>query len=91
MKKVLILAAHPDDDILGCGGILSRYQKEINFKVIFLGEGSTCRYKVPESSEAIKEIKVRNGYAKNALNSLGVSEFSFYNLPCGRFNNIPLI
>ena len=25
------------------------------------------------------------------MNSLGVSEFSFYNLPCGRFNTKPLI
>ena len=46
---------------------------------------------MPKSIDAIKEIKIRNEYAVNALNSLGVSDYSFYDLPCGRFNTIPLI
>jgi len=91
MKKVLIISAHPDDDILGCGGILSKFKGGVNFKVVFIGEGSTCRYSTPDSNEAKKEVEIRNTYAKEALGLLGVNDYSFYNLPCGRFDIIPLI
>lgn len=41
MSRILIFAAHPDDEILGCGGFISKYGKEFNIKVVFLGEGSS--------------------------------------------------
>ena len=44
-KKILIIVAHPDDEVLGCGGFISKYKNKYDFKVIFLAEGSSCRYK----------------------------------------------
>ena len=39
MKRVLIISAHPDDEMLGCGGLISKHQpKGVQFKVIFLWE-----------------------------------------------------
>ena len=29
MNKVLIIAAHPDDDILGCAGLMSKYRNQV--------------------------------------------------------------
>ena len=87
----MILSSHPDDDILGCGGILSKFSKQVKFKIIFIGEGSSCRFDNPKSDKAKKEIKHRNLCAKNALDVFNVKEFSFYNLPCGRLDQIPLI
>ena len=44
MKKILIVAAHPDDEVLGCGATVARLVKE-GFEVftLILGEGVTSR------------------------------------------------
>ena len=91
MNKVLIIAAHTDDEILGCGGLLSNLRDQAEFKVVFVAEGTTCRYDKPSCQEAQKEIELRNGFAVKALNSLGVTHYCFYNLPCGRLDNTPQI
>ena len=44
MKKILIIAAHPDDEVLGCFGTVSRLIKEGNEAyTLILGEGKTSR------------------------------------------------
>ena len=73
-NKVLIIAAHPDDDILGCGGFMSRYRGVYKIKVLFVAEGSTCRFNEPNSDKARKEVLERNKMGINALNSLSVND-----------------
>lgn len=92
MNKVLIICAHPDDEVLGCGGFISKYRElGVEFKVIFIGEGSTCRFDDLKSSEVVNSIKNRNDSAINALRFLNVHNLEFHNLPCGRFDQIPII
>tara|TARA_B100001250_G_C19798976_1_gene790088 strand:- start:1223 stop:1918 length:696 start_codon:yes stop_codon:yes gene_type:complete len=91
--RILIIAAHPDDDILGCGGFISKYSDSIDFRVIFIAEGSSCRFSYSEiKTQPVQEtIKFRNDNGIEALKVLGVSNFNFYNLPCGRLDQISLI
>ena len=93
MNKVLIIAAHPDDDILGCGGLISKYRGQIEFRVIFIAEGSSCRFSEEEfnGKEVTKIIEERNSFAVRALKLLGVNNYYFYNLPCGRLDQVPII
>lgn len=92
MKKIMIISAHPDDEVLGCGGLLSKFKdKGPEIKVLFIGEGSTCRYEDFKSQDAQKDIQIRNDYALSALNLLGVSNIEFNNLPCGRLDMEPVI
>lgn len=90
-NRVLIISAHPDDDILGCGGTISKFSDKIEFRVIFIAEGTSCRYQDPTCQESLEEIEVRNNYGELALNYLGVTNYHFYNLPCGRLDQVPLI
>ena len=40
-QKILVICSHPDDEILGCGGAISRHISEGDIvKVIYTHEGS---------------------------------------------------
>ena len=90
MKRVLIVAAHPDDEILGCGGVISRFSDSTEFRVVFVSEGTSCRYADPAAH--IEEIEENMQIRKSsALRALGSVPASFYDLPCGRLDQVPQI
>ena len=92
IKRALVIAAHPDDECLGCGGVISKFiEIGIEIKVLFLGEGSTCRYDNQSCREALKAIELRRRNAILALKILGVKDYDFFDLPCGRFDQVPVI
>jgi LmbE family N-acetylglucosaminyl deacetylase len=94
MNRVLIIAAHPDDDILGCAGLLSKNRNTgKEFRVIFIAEGTSCRFssEVINSIEVKDEILKRNNFGIDALKFLGVNDYRFFDLPCGRLDTIPII
>ena len=44
-KKIFVVVAHPDDDILGCGGTIANLIKQKKkLKVVFIAEGTSCRF-----------------------------------------------
>ena len=49
--NILIVAAHPDDEVLGCGGTMARYAEEHEVHVLIIGEGLTSRLDDRERAE----------------------------------------
>lgn len=92
-KRVLIIAAHPDDEVLGCGGLIAQQRNRTEFSCLFLAEGISARYSKDkqESKECLGEIKYRNDCALRALSFLNILNFKFINYKCGGLNHLPII
>lgn len=91
-EKIIIFVAHPDDEVLGCGGFITKYSSDNKFKVVFIAEGETCRMKKNETLKHYKKnITERNNQSKKALRLLGVQNLNFYNFRCGELHKMPML
>ena len=62
MIKNLIIAAHPDDEVIGCGGTIAKLISEgQKIFILFMAEGVTARFEKNQmdSFKAKKEIFIR--------------------------------
>jgi N-acetylglucosamine malate deacetylase 1 len=85
-KNILVVAAHSDDETLGCGGTLAKFSKAGHqIRVVFMTNGTGAR---GEDSEAAAE---RETDAKNALNALGVNNYINYGFPDNQLDQVALL
>jgi len=91
-KKNLIIAAHPDDEIIGCGGTAARLIKEgQQVYTLILGEGITARDKKRSSEKRESEIKLLKQQVVEANKIIGVTDVFAYDFPDNRFDTVPLL
>jgi len=89
--NVLVLAAHPDDEVLGCGGTIARLSNEGHkVTVAILGQGVASRFP-KDSREAISEISALRRRSQDAGRILGAAEVLHYDLPDNRFDSVDLL
>ncbi len=90
MKSILILAAHPDDEVLGCGGTIAKLADEgAIINVAFLADGVYSRS--VEQTIQQEELQIRRRAAQKACNILGVKSLSFGDFPDNRMDTIALL
>lgn len=83
-KTILILAAHPDDEVLGCGGVVQKYVQQGDKVVVgIVTNGSTSQY---PSDEAKYKAKIEE--CKKANELLGVSEVELLDFPDMKLDTI---
>jgi len=89
MRSVLVIAAHPDDEILGCGGTISSHVEsgdEVN--VILVSEGITSRSQKRNREIDSVELNDLIISAQKANKILGVKNLDFLNYPDNRLDSI---
>jgi LmbE family N-acetylglucosaminyl deacetylase len=89
--RILVVAAHPDDEVLGCGGTIAR-MADLGHEVYvgILGEGITSRS--PSRDDADPDlVDTLHHQCREAAGLLGVRKLFTYDLPDNRFDTVPLL
>ena len=88
-QSTVIVAAHPDDEVLGCGGTIAKLAKVgVSVHVTFLADGVSSRH---GQSESRTELVARRASAHAACELLRVESVSFGEFPDNRLDTIPLL
>lgn len=92
-KKIMLVVAHPDDEVLGVGATMNKLISECGCEVhvVILGEGITSRSEVRDELAWENELKLHRENIKKAQNIIGYKSVSIYNLPDNRFDSIALL
>lgn len=92
--RLLIVCAHPDDEVLGCGGTIAKaIKKGAHVGVLFLGEGISARF-LPDqygSEEFKKQTEQRQRESEAAIKILGIQTVKYGQRLCTQFDRLPLL
>lgn len=87
--KIMIVAAHPDDEILGCAGTVARLVREgAKAYTLILGEGVTSRDNVRDVKGKLGALKKQSIRANKLI---GVKEIFHLCFPDNKFDTVPLL
>jgi len=84
-EKILVIAAHPDDETLGMGGTIAKHTSKGDVvHVIIITDGSSSQY------QNYKEmIKKKKNEVKKAMKILGAGKIEFNTLPDMKLDTVP--
>ena len=90
MDRILVVTAHPDDEVLGMGGTIAKLVAEGN--EVFLAivtDGSSAQYR---ASDALNEIIEKKRLAtEKSAHILGIKQIIYCGLPDMRLDTVPHI
>ena len=88
-KKVLVVAAHPDDEVLGCGGTIAKHADSgDDVDILIVAEGETSRQAQRNRAEAIDKLERLTQAAHVAGNILGAKGIHLLKLPDNRLDSL---
>jgi len=91
--KILVVVAHPDDELLGLGASMHKLINEQGSKVrvVILGEGITSRSDNRDPKEWEKELLIHKKNIELARKAIGYESVGIYDFPDNRFDTVALL
>ncbi|WP_321417463.1 PIG-L deacetylase family protein [uncultured Desulfobacter sp.] len=91
-QTILVIAAHPDDEVLGCGGTIARHVADGDrVHVVILAEGATSRDATRNTDVREQELTTLAQAADNANDILGVTSLHLHQFPDNRMDGVELL
>jgi LmbE family N-acetylglucosaminyl deacetylase len=91
-NSVLVIAAHPDDEVLGCGGTIAKHnQQGDKVHILILAEGATSRDQQRDRGKRQCELAGLAQAAHQASKILGVSSLTLHDFPDNRLDRCDLL
>ena len=81
--NVLVIAPHPDDEVLGCGGTIHRLAGQGHRVTVAIATRGWSPLYSPQSVEQVRDE------ARRASDHLGVAELRFLDLPVTQLKDLP--
>ncbi|MBC7949312.1 MAG: PIG-L family deacetylase [Chitinophagaceae bacterium] len=89
MKNVLVIAAHPDDEVLGCGATIAKHAKSgDSVHIVILSEGVTSRDDRRDRLRRDGELSDLAKAAFSAKDILGAKTLDLHEFPDNRMDSI---
>jgi len=87
LESLLVLAPHPDDEIIGCGGLLLKY-RYADRKIVFITDGSKGDPYIGKK----ELIEIRKSESQNVLHSIGINKIDYLEIEDGKvMENVDVI
>jgi N-acetylglucosamine malate deacetylase 1 len=91
-RCILAIVAHPDDEVLGCGGTLAAWSRAGGqTHVLCLADGETARYQDRNAPEARQRIEQRRAAARKSAAVIGLTSIRFLDFPDNRLDGVELL
>lgn len=91
-KTIAVIAAHPDDEVLGCGGTMAKHGRAGDaVHVLILAEGMTSRGERRNRKQFRKELSELAEVAKKANDMLGVVSLRLLSFADNRMDSVDLL
>ena len=92
MSNILVVAAHPDDEVLGCGGTIAKHINQGDeVHVLILAEGITSRDTKRDRSNSKEELSELGIAAHKAHKIMGTSSLKLLDYADNRMDSVDLL
>lgn len=92
-KRILVIVAHPDDELLGLGATMFKLINSYScaVRVVILGEGITSRSDSRDAGNWQLELKIHRENIESARKKIGYESVGIYDFPDNRFDTVALL